>query len=301
MSKTIREVTDEQFADGTTIDGNRIDQAIADVVDRSNAVKKRDLQRRWFQTQYVGGWSAPIIGTGTYQHHFPFLNMRNDSNALFTGTSFPDEKAFNEYRLKGHSLYTKLLGGLPDDAKQYAVTNAFYFRKPIIISGCSLVLSSEPAAGGFDNAPVNDFQYGSDTAVIPSGYADKPLNDLYVGIVVDNPFLPEDRRLNSMVYHRFDFDVDAWLMRTPETGTQPAFSDMRPPFAGKKHHAIFIDDQNLNIPLSRDSRVRFAFGIPTYGSGNAAGAWGQDVEGAYRPFVSQYYSWALTVLESVEE
>lgn len=301
MSKTIREITDEQFADGTTVDGRRIDSAMEDIVERANSVKKKDLKRRWFQTQYVGGWSAPIIGTGTYQHHFPFLNMKNDSDSLFPGTSFPDDKAYNEYRLKGHSLFTKMLGGLPDNAKQYAVTNSFYFRKPVVITGCSLVLSSEPSAGGFDVAPVNDFQYGSSASDLPSGYIDKPLSDLYVGIVVDNPFLPEDRKLNSMVYHRFDFDVDAWLMRTPEVAGQPAFADMRPPFPGKKHHAIYIDDQNLNIPLSRDSRARFAFGIPTYGSGNAAGAWGQDVGGTYRPFVSQYYSWTLTVLEGIQE
>tara|TARA_R100000808_G_C2150913_1_gene159804 strand:+ start:1594 stop:2514 length:921 start_codon:yes stop_codon:yes gene_type:complete len=306
MSKTIREVTQEQFADGTTIDGRRLDSAMADVVDRANAVTKKDLQRRWMQTQYVGGW-MPMMGAGASESHFPFLNMRNDDAALFPATSYPDGKAHNEFRLKGHSLSAPSILGIPSGMRQYAVTNSFYFRKPVVLTGCSLVLSSGTEDSVPGSSPLNDFHYSSDANLVPYGKENQFLDDLYVGIVVDNPFLPEDRRLNSVVYHRMGFSVETHLMKVDQNPSSwtPAPTTMRPVFPGELFHAIFLDDQNLNIPLARDSRVRFAFAIPEYGDpavGTNAGAWGQEVYDEWIGFwISQYYSWTLTVLESVED
>ena len=48
-------MTDEQFADGTTIDGSRIDKAMSDIVDHANNIPKGDMGRRFVQTQYVAG------------------------------------------------------------------------------------------------------------------------------------------------------------------------------------------------------------------------------------------------------
>lgn len=54
-----REITDQQFSTGTTIDGSRIDDAMSDAVDRVNDVPKSDIATRWTQTQYVMGFSKP--------------------------------------------------------------------------------------------------------------------------------------------------------------------------------------------------------------------------------------------------
>ena len=50
-----RRLTDEQFADGTSIDGDRIDRALEDVVRHVNDIPPRDIERRFVQTQFVSG------------------------------------------------------------------------------------------------------------------------------------------------------------------------------------------------------------------------------------------------------
>lgn len=54
--KHTRELTDEQFAKDTTIDGSRIDVAMGDVVERFNALERKDLQRKLVPCHYVWGW-----------------------------------------------------------------------------------------------------------------------------------------------------------------------------------------------------------------------------------------------------
>lgn len=55
--KHTRLMTDEQFADGTTIDGNRIDRAMEDTVSRFNNLELRDVERRLMPCHYVSGFT----------------------------------------------------------------------------------------------------------------------------------------------------------------------------------------------------------------------------------------------------
>ena len=55
-TKHPREITDEQFAEETTIDGSRIDNALSDAVSRFNALEQKDLTRRMVPSHYVWGW-----------------------------------------------------------------------------------------------------------------------------------------------------------------------------------------------------------------------------------------------------
>lgn len=55
-TKHPREITDEQFAEETTIDGSRIDNALSDTVSRFNALEQKDLTRRMVPSHYVWGW-----------------------------------------------------------------------------------------------------------------------------------------------------------------------------------------------------------------------------------------------------
>ena len=49
-SKNPRTLTKEQFSTGTTIDGDRIDNALDDVVERGNDIPYGDLRKRWVPT-----------------------------------------------------------------------------------------------------------------------------------------------------------------------------------------------------------------------------------------------------------
>ena len=59
--KSTRIVTEEQFSDETTIDGDRLDSAYADLTDRINDVPKGDIRTRFVQQQYVFGYSPSGI------------------------------------------------------------------------------------------------------------------------------------------------------------------------------------------------------------------------------------------------
>jgi len=139
--KNPREVTDEHFSDGTTIDGNRIDKALGDVVDNFNDISYGYLRKRWVPVTYVAGWSpqspesidaagetgldpdAPFAwlpevpplpanqgdelmgGLIAPTHRWPWLRVRNFAQEVADGTlgsSLGDDVVFsNPYRLKG--------------------------------------------------------------------------------------------------------------------------------------------------------------------------------------------------------
>ena len=60
--KHTRLMTDEQFAEETTIDGNRLDRAMEDTVSRFNSLELRDVERRMMPCHYVSGFTpqSPI-------------------------------------------------------------------------------------------------------------------------------------------------------------------------------------------------------------------------------------------------
>ena len=55
--KANRNLTEEQFSEGTTIDGTRIDKALDDMVDHHNDIPKGDFQGRWMPVTYVMSWT----------------------------------------------------------------------------------------------------------------------------------------------------------------------------------------------------------------------------------------------------
>ena len=275
----MREITKEQFSDLSTIDGRRIDKAMEDIVDRANAVEKRDLNRRFVQVQYCGGFT-PNVGITTNDASLPFMPEVNLSPLA------------NEYRVKGtrkfsQSTYTSSL----------IYTATHFFNKPVTIIGVNVNLMT----GGTDF--TNNFLYG-EGAVSDTGKADgQDSDDLTLSISVDNPFLPEKRELNSEVYHRHGFTLRGHRFNQSVTS---AAVDMAPSAAPASSSnpipamaGIVVDDHDLNIPLPRDARVRLNIAIPDYSSlSSDISGWG-NADGTL-PWNSQVMSWTLTVLEGVE-
>lgn len=58
--KSNRTLTDEQFSDGTTIDGTRIDQALQDSVEHFNEIPEGDASTRMTQQQFVFGYQPAM-------------------------------------------------------------------------------------------------------------------------------------------------------------------------------------------------------------------------------------------------
>ena len=100
-----RIITDEQFSNYTTVDGNRLDKALQDTEDSVNNIKNGQLGTRWTQSQIVMGWqtgsvrNAPGVAStsAAYRNQAPWLRFYN-SEADRVGT---EGTIAHPFRVKG--------------------------------------------------------------------------------------------------------------------------------------------------------------------------------------------------------
>ena len=114
--KSLRHTTDEQFSEGTTVDGNRLDRAMAEITDHYNSIPAGDVLTRLVETKYVFGYRAnreylgskANDGTYYYAHHWPWVPIAN--NRFTTGPGYSTSGAGtvedwqNPYLVKGVAL-----------------------------------------------------------------------------------------------------------------------------------------------------------------------------------------------------
>lgn len=285
--KNPRKVTKQQFSDGTTIDGSRIDDAMEEVVDRFNAVPKSDIDTRWMQTQYVMGFSKPPTG-GIGQQ--PFLPVMNSGTMTYPATTEPGVIQ-NPWRIKASDM-PDVQPSSADANLQWAWTIPLFFERPVIVDAIHVFLTTDTTGSPeYDG----DFVY---QAAAPLGYAaGDNSEDLTVILHVDNPYAPEERSQNDIEVVRNRFQINR------ENFTQLAWTgatDMAPatyPGGFPGGSAIILD--NLNTPLHAKSRARLALVVPpmeaSMGSPAYTNAWvrsGNNWEAAY-------FSVVLTVLEEI--
>jgi hypothetical protein len=283
-----RHITDEQFSDGTTIDGNRIDTALSDVVRRFNAVEKGDLSNRFVQTQYVSGWSPQ---TTAAKHSWPWLTGHN--TAGFVAGSAPDSVS-NPYRTKGYQ--TPGMDVSTTGSVQKIWSTSYYMRRPAILSDLVLFMHIDnPDAG--TRTYANTFKYGSSP---PEGFSQYDGNkDFAIVVSADSPFSPEDRSQNNVVLHRANFDLAReWVTGIRKNSTTSSeMYPQNPPWCEADTGGLWgvcLPLRDLNAPIPRDTRVRIDVVIPQYAAANVGG-WETD-----NPWAQQRFDMAVTFLEEVE-
>jgi len=234
-----RVVTKEHFSTGTTIDGNRVDRALDDVVDRVNNVPYGDLKKRWMPTTYVAGWTPQspdtleqtvddITGSAAGQiaptHHWPWMKVRNRPEEVAAGTigaaDGDDVVITNQYRVKGgrcpgvfpfgRAVGTTTNFTLNDTpfGAQYAWTRSWFIENPSILDHIDLILETDhqSAGGGGLRVYNNDFKYGDNA---PDEYA--PSTDdrgLVIVASVDSEFDREDRNMADIEVLRKSFRIN---------------------------------------------------------------------------------------------
>tara|TARA_Y100001938_G_scaffold150600_1_gene242347 strand:- start:2974 stop:4023 length:1050 start_codon:yes stop_codon:yes gene_type:complete len=262
-----RTITKEQFSTGTTIDGDRIDNALDDVVERVNNISHGDIKKRWVPITYVAGWTPqspatieratpdPTASGKSYDgevaamHHWPWLRVRNWYNEVAAGTlgaAIDDDVTFtNPYRLKGvgapgihpYGQATGAVGGEYTIAgnpvgEQYAWTRSWFLERPSILDSIDLVLEVDHSGSalGADRPFQNSFEYGAEA---PDGY--QPLSDdhgLAITAAVDNEFDRESRNMADVevLRKRFAINNDAFSILPLPThgGGSPAYSTFEP-------------------------------------------------------------------------
>lgn len=283
----------QQFADGVTIDGTRIDALMGDWNALWNAIPKRMLQGRFTENRLVGGYMPhPTYVTD----FFPFQPAHNSTGAvdIVSGKGpLAGAGVANEWRNKGFDV-----PGIdpkdqtdPVDETVLMWTNNLFFEKPKVLHGVFLTL-------GTDSVYLNDFLY--DASPPPGKLLDDPVDDLFLEVAVKNAFLPGVRRLDDVVVHKVRFRLKSWLasvtnwsgvadtMLPPHPEGVPCRTSVGPGASPW----ICVDLRHLNIPLPSLSHVRFSIGIPLYDSYTSG--WGN-----INPNSRQYYSWGLDVLEEI--
>ena len=118
--------------------------------------------------------------------------------------------------------------------------------------------------------------------------------DVSLQILVDRPegYGSEDRRLNQVIANKVNFQVKNASIN--QTVAAPS-TDMFPnPYPGGNLSGKYFD-VTINEPIPTGSRIRVCVIIPDYtGSPDIVDSWGSY------PWLEQYYSATLTVLEELE-
>lgn len=265
-----REITDEQFTEGTSIDGSRLDAAMDDVVDSFNNIPKRGMGRRFVQTQYVAGWqpwssadrTAGEINYGQ-QHRMPWMPTINAPvsvpapsplGTLFDGTAVnisSNDQVKNWHRFKGCEIpgiyqnlenMDSLAWVLPEEVwgLQWAWSRNIHFSKPVIIRDLALHIHVDRGTATerpYQNTMLYSDIGGATLEGAPPGFAvGDSSHDLVVMIDVAHPFTPEDTNMRSVVLQSRNFGLKNSAFSQGALGvlssTAPTYNDMSPTFRG---------------------------------------------------------------------
>ena len=238
--KNPRTITKEHFSDGTTIDGNRIDTALDDVVDRVNEIPYGDLRKRWVPITYVAGWTPQSPSTIEDEpadpvesdkghiaatHHWPWMTVRNTgtdqiADATTGATSTDSDLVTNPYRLKGAQApgifpfggASVASAGTWAEAtaigEQYAWTRSWFLEKPSILDAINLVfeLDASHTIAASDQIYRNLLTYGT---TAPEGHdASSDDHGLAIIATVDNEFDREDQNMADIEVMRKTFRIN---------------------------------------------------------------------------------------------
>lgn len=270
MAQTNREQTREQFSTSTTADGNRLDRAMRDIVAWWNAIPKRNRQRKYVQTQLVGGFMQSV---GVVRQ-LPFLSVMN--SAYFSSLLAGETRNF--WRFKGTRNNTiDPVTADPTLNRIIAWGPRIAFPKGAILDGIQVCLDLD---GGV--APTCTL-VGSDLTVI---------------VDVDDRWTPDLKRFTLVQYLFNRLDLRAfWSINDAIVGSA-LVNTMLPPhwgtiirvFAG--FWGFCLEERGLGIALPELARVRIGIVIPRYNGGGSG--W------TATPWDAGSWSWTATFLEEVE-
>ena len=246
-----RRITEEQFEDSGTIDGSRIEKALAETEEYINNVPLEAIKERYSLNYMVftslgADWAGAagdiygdVIGQARNQ---PFL--------------WPDP-----LRVKGsnRSTYDYLM----PSALAGIWTVSAIFPRPVILDNVSLFINgtaADPAAVAGTPGTTHTF---------PMWNAGKEaFQRVRVIIDTDDAISAEDRSLNSKEYVLEAFQETFWATNydtsgstmypaTPEGATPLSWGEPTTTGTVGEICSVFLDKGNINVPLHQFARVRF--------------------------------------------
>lgn len=239
---SLRYITKQQFSDGTTIDGNRIEDALQELEQLSDSVPTSAIKTRFTQTQVVFGWS-PILD-GAANRADPFLPINN-------ATAAGGAVNINRYKGTGSNFAAADLLG-------WEV--ATQFDHPVILHALDYALLQDDAA----SAP---YQFPG----IAAPYEPPNVSEIEVHVYVDSEYAPSDRTQSDMEIHKHGFNSWAWRLTSTALPSAPT-TVMQPAYPGGNATGWVISLKDLNIPIRSLGRIRIVLLIP--GPTGSIALWG---------------------------
>jgi len=236
---SLREITDEQFRESTTIDGNRLDMALDDMEKSINSIPHRNVGRRFTQSQIVAGY-PPAPDPAAVIYRLPFMRSSNTAADVVAGGTAPAYA--NVQRVKGIALRS---AGLP---VQWIWTIPFAINEPALLVDLCVWLQTD----------TSWFVYGNDFV----GAAGNWVENIGVVVSIDDPFVPEQRERNRQALVRVNTRCD--VQRTNPLGGV-LINNFRPLLTGGGLSGLCIRSDDIEIPLPRNSRFRVFISLPQTG------------------------------------
>lgn len=270
-----RILTDEQFSNYTTVDGNRLDKALQDTEDLVNNTRDGLLGTRWMQSQIVMGWTplAKLTTAGgagfvtaAYRSQHPWLRFYNsDADKVGTGT------VAHPFRVKGTGTTshdwtlntTDPWVAADTDKTIWVWTTKLYVTEPIVIDAIDLNMHTPDGANSVANffQPQNLFQNAAAT--------DHVTGDIQLTISVDDPGAPEQPIAQALELQIRD--IDTATARLNSIGAVSVASEMEPtvdnpaapgvPLGYPSGLELWIQSNNINKHIPANSRVVFTVAL----------------------------------------
>jgi len=276
---SIRKITNQQFSEGTTVDGDRLDAALQNTENHINHIPSGDVGTRYTQTQVVAGWTA--LQTVANKNQAPWLRFQNtDSDRHGIGT------IAHPFRVKGTT--TENIGAAwtaPGDPTIWIWTTSMYFESPCVVDAIDMMWQTYAASYNTNVNPQLSF-VGAAPDFLTGG--------IQCTVSVADPQATEQPIRNSLVVQ-----LRKVYMGAETVGTDPAVyaggvDDMLPvSLTAQNPIDLWFQRKNMQVHIPANSRVSFVVALDGTQLGGAPLDWQSYMRGAPNLVV--------TLLEPVEQ
>ena len=276
---SIRKITNQQFSEGTTVDGDRLDAALQNTEDRINHVPPGDVGTRYTQTQVVAGWTA--LQTVANKNQAPWLRFQNSgSDRRGVGT------IAHPFRVKGTT--TELYGAAwtaPGNSTIWVWTTSMYFESPCVVDAIDMMWSTYALSYATNVNP--QLSFGSPGSGFRTG-------GIQCTISVADPQATEQPIRNSLAVQLRKVYMGAETMGTDSAVYAAGVDDMLPTsIAPQNPLDLWFQRKNMQVHIPANSRVSFVVAL-------------DGTQGAVAPLDPQSYmrgapNLVVTLLEPVEQ
>ena len=287
FKKHPRHVTEQQFAEGTTVDGSRLDDAMEDFIQHHNNIPSSDISTRHTANTYFSGWIPQKPARTPDGPRFPWQTAFNTAGTA-TGSSVPDSMS-NPERVKGYAIPGVETRSSISTNDQFVWSTCFAFDKPAIVKRVFVQMAIDTA--GVVQYNLNPV-YASPA---PPGFAAaQETQDFTFSFEVSSPLSPEDRQHTDVEIARNQFIFSRDLFRP--VAWPGGATDMNPSGWPGGAPAGWIIPLEVDVPLHQESIARLHLVIPPAISATTP----YDSPWGAKPWFQCHWGVTLVVLEGLE-